>query len=144
MKWCCDFPLANGSCAQGFDINVQAGTVLEDNTVTSGTAPAGANVCQTSHDVAVGLGVGIPTLTACISILLLYLRERRARRKEKPKPASLKSDEAPWIKHGAVGHSVTTITSDEPPWIKNRVGAYAGPNVPHIELEEISWRRELP
>jgi hypothetical protein len=143
MKWCCDLPLANGSCAQGFNINVQVGTVLEDNTATSGTASAGAHVCQASHD-AVGLGVGIPTLIAGISMLLLYLRERRARRKEMPKPASLKSDEAPWIKNGAVGHSITTITSDEPPWIKNRAEAYAGSNVPHIELEEMPWRRELP
>ncbi|KAE9365049.1 hypothetical protein N431DRAFT_353959 [Stipitochalara longipes BDJ] len=150
MGWCCGFPLANGSCAQGFEVQVQAGVVLEDTTATGGKLDC-ANVCKASHDVAVGLGVGIPTIIACISMLLLYLRERRARkeenRKERRKLESLKSDEAPWIKHRSEGHSVTTITSDASPWIQNRVEAYAGPSTPHIELEEIPWRsprRELP
>jgi hypothetical protein len=169
MRWCCDFPLANGSCPQGFDINVQAGTVLEDDTTSTGNSgssgnPTSSDDCEASHDIAVGLGVGIPTLIACVSMFLLYLRERRARRKEKLTPESLNNDETPWIKHRAdgrsattitsdvppwikhkaEGRSVTTITSDEPPWITNRVEAYAGPSVPRIELDELSWRRELP
>jgi hypothetical protein len=163
MGWCCDMPLANGSCAQGFDINVQAGTVLEDNTGTSGNV-GDTHVCQTSHDVAVGLGVGIPTVIASLSMLLLYLRERRARRKEQQKPASLNNDEAPWLKSGLEGRSVTTITSEEPPWVrrrpedsawvnnraeapawvKNRAEAPGGSSIPHIELEEGPWRMELP
>ena len=132
--------------------------MLEEITPTGGKpeSPDCANVCKASHDVAIGLGVGIPTIIACLSILLLYLRERRARRKEmtqRRKPVSLKSDEAPWIKHRSEGHSVTTITSDASPWMEHRVEAYAGPSIPHIELEEIPWRnprsprsqrRELP
>jgi len=141
MGWCCGFPLSNGSCAQGFEVKLMAGAVLEDNTATSGK-PDCAHVCQASHDVAVGLGVGIPTLIACISVLLLYLRERRARRKEKRQAEPLKNDETSWLKNRADGRSVTTITSDEPPWIKNRVEANARPSVPHIELEEMPWRRE--
>ena len=152
MEWCCGFPLTNGSCAQGSSIQVQAGAVLEGTTSTGGK-PDCSNICEASHDVAIGLGVGIPTIIACLSILLLYLRERRARRKEttqRRKPQSLKSDEAPWIKQRTDGHSVTTITSDTSPWMEPRVEAYAGPSLPHIELEEIPWRsprsqrRELP
>ncbi|PMD31807.1 hypothetical protein L207DRAFT_591233 [Hyaloscypha variabilis F] len=147
MRWCCGFPLANGSCPQGSDIPLQAGTVLEDTTTTGDKADC-VGVCEASHDVAIGLGVGIPTIIACLSILLLYLRERRARRKEMRKPNSPKNDEDPWIKqHRSEGHSVTTITSDASPWTNNRVEAYAGPRIPNIELEEIPWRsprRELP
>lgn len=177
MGWCCDFPLANGSCAQGFDVKVQAGTVLLDNTVTSGI-PGDSHNCETSHDIAIGLGIGIPTVIACLSMLLLYLRERRARSKEmqnqKPKPVSLHSDETPWLKDISKGRSVTTITSEEPPWVQRRVEkrewennrpeapawvnsraeapawgnvraeAPESSHIPHIELQEGPWRRELP
>ena len=143
MRWCCDLPLANGSCAQGFDINVQAGTVLDNSTVGDGNEVC-ADDCEKSHDVAVGLGVGIPALVATVSLLLLYMRERRARRTENQQQELLTSDETPWIKPGAQGHSSTTITSNEPPWIANRVEAYSGPNGPRIELDDISRRGELP
>lgn len=140
MDWCCGFPLSNGSCGQGFGIQLQAGAVLEENLAAGGKSDC-AHVCRASHDVAVGLGVGIPTMIASLSILLLYLRERRARRKEKGHRQSLKSDEGSWIKHTGKGRSVTVITSDEPPWIKNRAEAHVGP-IRHIELEEIPFRRE--
>lgn len=74
MRWCCDLPLANGSCAQGFDINVQAGTVLENSTVGNGNEVCADN-CEPSHDVAVGVGVGIPALVAIASLLFLYERK---------------------------------------------------------------------
>jgi hypothetical protein len=138
MGWCCDFPLANGSCPQGFEINVPGGTVLEEDTSTTSGKPSCAHACQASHDVAVGLGVGIPTVIASISFLLLWLSERRARRKEKEKPEPLTSDKAPWMQLRMDGHSTTTITSDEPPWINNRTEAPAHSRVPHIELEEMA------
>jgi len=142
MRWCCDLPLANGNCAQSFGINVHAGTVLENSTVGDGSEVCADN-CENSHDVAVGLGVGIPALVAIASLLFLYVRERGAR-KETRQQESLTGDGTPWIKPGAQGHSFTTITSNEPPWIANRVEAYSGPNVPPIELDDLSKRGELP
>lgn len=139
MRWCCHLPLANRSCAQGFDINVQAGTVLENSTVGDGSEVCADN-CENSHDVAVGLGVGIPALVAIASLLFLYMRERGARRKETRQQGSLTSDGTPWNQPGVQGHSFTTIMSNEPPWIANRVEAYSGPNVPPIELDDLSKR----
>lgn len=84
-----------------------------------------------------GVGVGIPALVS-IASLLLYMRERN------PTTGVAESDGTPWIKAGVQGHSFTTIMSNEPPWIENRVEAYSGPNVPPIELDDISKRGELP
>jgi hypothetical protein len=146
MGWCCGLPLANGSCAQDFEIMVHAGTVLEDNTRTSGNSGCG-QIRQTSHDIAIGLGVGIPTMIASISLLMLYLRERRARRWERQQRESLKGDTTPWFKSRPDGRSITTVTSDGPPWIKNGVEAHAEPRTPYVELEEMPWTKragELP
>ena len=114
MRWCCGFPLKNGSCAQGFEINVQAGAVLGNSTDTNEN-PMCAHGYPVAHDVAIGAGVGVPAAMASIIMLLLWLRERQARRREKRKMGSMTSNEAPCLQHRTKNQSVTTITSDESP-----------------------------
>ena len=88
MGWCCDFPLANGSCSSGFEINVQAGTVVTNTSATmSGNAsPAvtgsGSKPCRSNsrNEVAIGVGIGVPALIAVVSLAFLRLRERQRRR----------------------------------------------------------------
>ncbi|KAE8449172.1 hypothetical protein EG329_008556 [Mollisiaceae sp. DMI_Dod_QoI] len=103
IGWCCDFPLANGSCAQGFEIKIQAGTVLPNATTSStssgtrtasntatapGQHPATNSTCKVNHDVAIGAGIGVPLGIAAVSLALLWLRERRIRKKEKAEAAA--------------------------------------------------------
>jgi DMSO/TMAO reductase YedYZ molybdopterin-dependent catalytic subunit len=102
MGWCCDFPLSNGSCAQGVEVSVQAGIVLPNATSTSTipssptssssttnsvaaiytneTLSSSTDSCEANHDAAIGAGVGIPLVIAVASLLALWLRERRLRK----------------------------------------------------------------
>ncbi|KAF8861957.1 hypothetical protein BDZ45DRAFT_799601 [Acephala macrosclerotiorum] len=107
IGWCCDFPIATGSCAQGREIKIAARAVLSNSTTAasalsatgtaSGTATntatstavcnaagqsSGTNAgCPANHDVAIGVRIGAPLEIAVVSLLLLWLRERRARKK---------------------------------------------------------------
>ncbi|CZR54566.1 uncharacterized protein PAC_04450 [Phialocephala subalpina] len=107
IGWCCDFPIANGSCAQGREVKIAAGTVLPNSTAaastssatgtSSGTASSTAtstaacnaagqsssvnSTCPANHDAAIGAGIGAPLGIAVVSLLLLWLREKRMRKK---------------------------------------------------------------
>lgn len=134
-QWCCDWPLSNGSCAQGFEIKVDAGTVMHSpststvssimsstafvtttaaatGVVSSGTAEGKSEPqCVANHDVAIGTGMGIPLVMALCVALGLWWMERRRRIKQRTVDGHLEQQDwgQRWEAKTEVGSSNHTI-----------------------------------